>query len=112
MYLEMNNLFYPFVFRYQANHSNNYKLWSKTVSSFINFLWKLNIFNDGRKMMSLFYQSFIQSALTFSFITWYGNVSVKDKNHLRHIVKTAGKVIFFPFVPGNVVFVLSVLLCF
>ena len=42
--------------------------------------------------MSLFYKSFIESVLMFAMIAWYGNLNIRDKNHLSHIVKVAGKV--------------------
>ena len=42
-------------------------------------------------LMTLFYKYFIQSVLTFSFIAWYGSISVKDRNHMSRIVKLAGK---------------------
>ena len=54
------------------------------------FLRKLNTFNVDRKMMSLFYKSFIESVLVFAMIAWYGNLNIRDKNHLSHIVKVAG----------------------
>lgn len=47
-------------------------------------------------MMSLFYKSFIQSVLTFSFIAWYKAISVKDKNNHGQIIKVAGKLIGCP----------------
>ena len=40
----------------------------------------------------MFYQSCIQSVLTFSFICWFGNVSQKDKNNLQRIVNISSKV--------------------
>ncbi len=51
-----------------------------------------NVFNDERKLMSFFYQSLIQSVLAISFVAWYGNINVEDKNPMSHIVKVAGKV--------------------
>ena len=41
----------------------------------------------------MFYCSFIESVISFSIICWYGNLNVKDKNHLKRIVKTASKII-------------------
>ena len=40
----------------------------------------------------MFYKSFIQSILTFSFICWFGNVRQKDKNNLERIVNISSKV--------------------
>ena len=39
--------------------------------------------------MALFYKSFIDSILTFSLISWYGNLTVQNKNSLSNIVKVA-----------------------
>ena len=48
--------------------------------------------------ISLFYHSFIESVLCFSFISWYFNlhVSVKNKNSLRRIVRLGSKIIGEP----------------
>ena len=43
--------------------------------------------------MVLFYRSFIESVLTFCFISFYGNLSVKNKNCLLKIVRDANKII-------------------
>ena len=40
----------------------------------------------------MFYKSFIQSVLTFSFICWFGNVRQKDKNNVQRIVNISSKV--------------------
>ena len=55
-------------------------------------------------MMSLFYKSFIESVLSFAMIACYGNLNIRDKNHLSHIVKVAGKVIGFPQPPLMAIF--------
>ena len=54
--------------------------------------------------MSLFYKSFIQSVLTFTFIAWYGDNSVKDRNQMSHIEKVAGKLIGTPQTPLAYIF--------
>ena len=40
----------------------------------------------------MFYKSFIQSVLMFSFICWFGNIRQKDKNNLQRIVNISSKV--------------------
>lgn len=40
----------------------------------------------------LTYQSFIESLLTFSFICWLNELSVKDRNSLNGIVKVCSKI--------------------
>ena len=41
----------------------------------------------------MFYKSFIKSVLCFSFICWYFNLSVKNKNNLQKIVRVSSKII-------------------
>ena len=55
-------------------------------------LRKLRFFNTDNTILSMFYKWFIQSVLTFSFISWFGNVRQKDKNNLQRIVNISSKV--------------------
>ena len=57
------------------------------------FLRKLNSFSVDTKCLTLFYKSFIESILTFSFICWFGSLSVKNKKTLEKIVCTSSKII-------------------
>ena len=59
----------------------------------IHLLRRLNSFNVCKETMCMFYQSFIESILTFSFICWFGGLSIKDKNCLYNIVKVCSKII-------------------
>ena len=59
-------------------------------------LRKLSSFNRDKTMMSLFYCAFIESILTFSLGSWFGNISLKNKNSLNKIVKWSGKLIGEP----------------
>ena len=59
----------------------------------IHLLRRLNSFNVRKETMCMFYQSFIESILTFSFICWFGGLSIKDKNCLYNIVKVCSKII-------------------
>lgn len=54
---------------------------------------KLNSFCVCDTILCNFYQSFIESLLTFSFICWFNGLSVKDKNSLNGIVKVCSKII-------------------
>ena len=56
-------------------------------------LRKLARFNVDRSLMKMFYSSYIHSVISFSIICWFGNLSIKDKNSLGKIVKTASKII-------------------
>lgn len=53
----------------------------------IHLLRKLNFFNVYNNILCMFYQTFIESILTFPFICWFGGLPVKDKNSLFSIVK-------------------------
>ena len=46
------------------------------------FLRRLNSFNVEKILMVLFYKAFIESILMFCLISFYGNLSVKNKNRL------------------------------
>ncbi len=43
--------------------------------------------------MILFYLASIESLLTFSLVSWFGNLSVKYKNSLSQIVRWSSKLI-------------------
>ena len=51
----------------------------------------LNSFISDSTTLSLFYRSCVQSVLTFSFMSWFGNVSQKEKNKLQHVVNIINK---------------------
>ena len=43
--------------------------------------------------MTLFYQAFIESILSFALVSWFGPLTVKNKNSLNQIVNWASKLI-------------------
>ena len=45
------------------------------------------------------YNSLIQSILTFSIVSWYGHIRVKDKAKLNRVVREASKIIGKPQKP-------------
>ena len=59
----------------------------------IYFLKKLASFNVNHTMLKVFYNSFVESVLTFGLICWFGNASETQKNTLRKIVSIASKVL-------------------
>ncbi len=67
------------------------------------FVQRLDTFNRDRTLMVSFYRSFIESILTFCLVSWYGNLSMHNKNHLSSIMKTASKIISTqqPFLSGT-----------
>lgn len=56
------------------------------------FYRKLRNFRVDSTFMRMFYSCFIESVFTFSFICWFGALSLKNKKHLQRIVHTCGKI--------------------
>ena len=56
------------------------------------FLRKLKYFHVNDRILFLFYQSIIQSTITFDSIIWYSNAKQSDKHKLRRVVKQASKI--------------------
>ncbi len=56
-------------------------------------LRKLSRFHIDKTMMILFYRAFIESVMSFSLVSWFGSLSLKNKNSLNQIVKWASKII-------------------
>ena len=54
---------------------------------------KLKSFYVSQHILQLVYRSLIESNLSFNVITWYGNVSGKNKLKLARVVNTASKLI-------------------
>lgn len=65
----------------------------KKVQQRLFFLRKMNSFNVCNVLMTVFYQCFIESVLTFCFLSWFGALSVTNKNRLTRLVRVAGKII-------------------
>jgi hypothetical protein len=63
------------------------------------FLRKLRSFNVRDSILHLFYQSIIQSVITFSCIVWYNNLTVKNQKKCDRITKVASKIIGFEVKP-------------
>jgi hypothetical protein len=57
------------------------------------FLRKLKEFSIDRQIMRLFYNSVIQSVLTFNITVWYKCLSVTQKDKISKVVKTASRCI-------------------
>ena len=56
-------------------------------------LRKLRSFNVSSHVMSLVYNSIIQSILSFNIVSWFGHIRVKDKTRLNRVVNIASKII-------------------
>jgi len=57
---------------------------------------KLNYFNVERVVLKSFYNSFVESILSFSFICWFSSLSIKNKNRLQGIVNMCSKIMGVP----------------
>ena len=44
-------------------------------------------------MMTLFYHAFIELILSFSLVSWFGNLSLKNRSSLNQTVKWSGRLI-------------------
>ena len=56
---------------------------------------KLNTFNVDKKMLEMIYRSLVASILTFNIVTFYGYLTIKQKNRLSKIVNVATKLMNF-----------------
>lgn len=56
-------------------------------------LRKLAKFQVDRSLMTMFYRSFIESVVTFSFICWFASLNLTQKNSLTKITKVSSKII-------------------
>ena len=59
-------------------------------------MWKLNYFSVDRKILTLFYKSFIESVLLFYFICWFHSLGVKNRNRVQRIVHITSKITAVP----------------
>lgn len=60
----------------------------RTRKCFVAVLW----FECGQHLKTL-YSCFIGSVLTFSFICWYGSISIENKSRLQGLTKICSKVV-------------------
>lgn len=71
----------------------NTDLIHKKCQTRIYLLQKLRNLQVNPKVLQGFYRCFIESVLTFSFICWFGTLSVKSKNVLNKVVNVCSKVV-------------------
>ena len=65
----------------------------KKCQSRIYCLQKLRNLRVNEKVLAGFYRCFIESVLTFSFMCWFGGLSVKNKNVLNRVVNVCSKIV-------------------
>ena len=77
----------------KLNFAANTNFINKKCQSRIFCLQKLRSLKVSARVLQDFYRCFIESVLTFSFLCWYGNLTVKSKNVLNRVVNVCGKVV-------------------
>ena len=65
----------------------------KKVNQRMYLIRKLKTFDVDKKMLEMIYRSLVESILTFNIVTFYGHLTVKQKNRLNKIVNIATKLI-------------------
>ena len=58
----------------------------------MHFYRKLRGFKVDPTFMRMFYSCFIESVLTFAFISWFGSATLRNRNRLCGITKTCSKI--------------------
>jgi hypothetical protein len=56
-------------------------------------LRKLFFFQVDKTIMTLFYRAFIESIVSFSLVSWFGSLSIKNRNSLNQVVKWSSKLV-------------------
>ena len=73
--------------------SNNTEALYRKGQSRLFFLRRLRSFNVCNRMLQMFYQSVVASALFFAVACWGGGIKAGDANRLNKLVKKAGSVV-------------------
>ncbi len=81
------------VFDSQLKFDINSESVVKRAHQRIHLLRKINSFGVSKSILCTVYLSYIESLLTFSFICWFNNLTVRDRNCLNNIVKVCSKII-------------------
>ena len=88
------------VFKYLSTHVDSRLSFShhvdqiyKKAQSRLFMLRKLRSFGASPETLKLFYSSYIESLLMFSFLAWYGSLGVRDRCRLQKVVHLSEKVV-------------------
>ncbi|KAL3065695.1 hypothetical protein OYC64_015782 [Pagothenia borchgrevinki] len=88
------------VYKYLGVHLDNGLNWRintdavyKKGMSRLYFLRKLRSFNVCSKMLEIFYQSVVASALFFAAVCWGGSIRAGDTSRINKLIRKAGSVI-------------------
>ena len=78
--------------RLDLKSNTAYEAVYKKGMSRLYFLRKLRSLNLCSKMLEIFYQSFVASAIFFAAVCWGSNIRANDTNRLDKTIKKAGSV--------------------
>ena len=68
-------------------------VYNKQTRQRLSLLRSLRGFNTSKHTLIMVYRSLIESVLSFSIVSWYGNLSVKQRNKPAQVVNQASKII-------------------
>lgn len=74
----------------------NTEMLCKTGQQRLFCLHKLSRFNVDKTLRTIFYKASIESVLTFSFIWWFCNLSLRSRNALSKTVKVRSTILGVP----------------
>ena len=77
----------------KLSFNGNTKNITKKCNQRLYCLHRLRSFDVSRKTMQLFYNAFILSILSSSFLCWFGNLTVKNRAKLNSIVNKCSKIV-------------------
>ena len=77
----------------KLNFAENTATIEKKCQTRVYLLRKLRNLQVSGKVLRMFYRCFVESVLTFSFMCWYGGLSVRNKSRLQKIVNVCGKIV-------------------
>ena len=87
-------------YKYLGTHIDKNLNWNTNIQKIcgkanqrLYFLRKLRSFRVDRDIMLLFYQSVIQSVITFCCIVWFNSLTNKNMKKLQRITRVASKII-------------------
>ena len=77
----------------KLNFNTNTDFIYKKAQQRLFLLRKLKSFSVSSKVLEAVYRSLIESILSFNIVSWFGNLSVKNKTRLSRVVSQAGKIV-------------------
>ena len=78
---------------HKLSFNGNTKKIIKKCNQRLYCLHRLRSFHVSRKTMQMFYNAFILSILSSSFLCWFGNLTVKNRTKLNSIVNKCSKIV-------------------